>query len=66
MKGLLKKRDQLKTRRLEKGFTQEQLAKAVGVSKETIKSLEYGCVNPIFNLLLRICNTLESKAEDIF
>ena len=66
MNGLLKKRDQLKNRRLEKGFTQEKLAEAVGVSKETIKSLEYGRVNPSFNLMLKICETLESKAEDLF
>lgn len=66
MNGLLKKRDSLRAKRLKKGFTQEQLAKEAGVSKETIKSLEYGRVNPSFSLMLKLCEILEAKAEDFF
>lgn len=66
MNGVLKKREALKAKRLEKCLTQEQLAEAASVSKETIKSLEYGRVNPSFSLMLKLCDILEAKAEDLF
>lgn len=62
----IKKRENLKTKRLEKGLTQDQLSKIVGVSKEQIKSLEYGRVNPSFNLMIKICTALNSKVEELF
>lgn len=66
MNGTLKKRENLRTRRIQKRLTQEQLAEAAGVSKETIKSLEYGRVNPSFSLMMKLCEILEGKAEDLF
>lgn len=66
LKTTVRKRVSLKKRRLEKGYTQEQLALAVDVSKEQIRSLEYGRVNPSFKLLKKICTVLDSKADDLF
>ncbi|WP_419877752.1 helix-turn-helix transcriptional regulator [Brevibacillus centrosporus] len=66
MNGTLKRRENLRTHRLQKGFTQEQLAEAAGVSKETIKSLEYGRVNPSFSLMMKLCEILDCKAEELF
>ena len=66
MTALISKRECLRLQRLKKGFTQEGLAQVVGVSKEHIKSLEYGRVNPSFSLMMKLCETLNVKAEDIF
>ncbi|MEK5415145.1 helix-turn-helix transcriptional regulator [Paenibacillus sp. FSL L8-0708] len=64
--ALTRKREKLRDRRLEKGFTQAKLADKVGVSLEQIKSLEYGRVNPSFVLMLNICSVLNSRPEEIF
>ncbi|MNW54943.1 anaerobic benzoate catabolism transcriptional regulator [compost metagenome] len=60
------KRDCLKAKRLEKELTQSELADAVGVSIDHIKSLEYGRVNPSFKLMKKICSVLDGKMEEIF
>ncbi|QDX91423.1 XRE family transcriptional regulator [Brevibacillus laterosporus] len=63
---LLGKREKLKGKRLEKGFTREEFANVIGISKEHVKSLEYGRVNPSFKVMMKICDTLEGKPEELF
>ena len=53
----------LKQFRLAKGLTQEQLASAVGVRRETIMRLEY---NPSLKLAVDISRTVEAPIEEIF
>lgn len=60
------KRENLTSKRIEKKLTRPMLAKKVGVSAEHIKSLEYGRVNPSFKLLVKICDALDSKADELF
>ena len=48
----------LKSQRILCGFTQETLAKAVGVSRQTIVSIEKGGGNPSLDLCKKICKTL--------
>jgi putative transcriptional regulator len=52
--------------RKEKGLSQAELAKMVGVSRNTISSIETGQFHPTAKLALIICIALEKKFEDLF
>ena len=52
--------------RSEKGLSQAQLAEMVGVSRNTISSIETGQFNPTAKLALVLCIALEKKFEDVF
>ena len=56
-------RNRLKSARMEKGLSQNQLAEMVGVSRNTISSIETGQFNPTAKLALVLCN---KKFEDLF
>ena len=60
----------LKTRihelRKEKGLQQAELAKLVGVRRETVGNLENGKYNPSLKLAMDIANVLGKPLEDIF
>ena len=47
-------------------ITQDELAKAVEVSRQTIISIEKGKFNPSVKLALRIADHFDCKVEDIF
>lgn len=59
-------KNRLKEIRAEKGLSQAQLAVLVGVSRNTISSIETGQFNPTAKLALVLCIALEKKFEDIF
>ena len=59
-------KNRLKEFRAEKGLSQAQLAEMVGVSRNTISSIETGQFNPTAKLALVLCIALEKKFEDIF
>lgn len=59
-------KNNLKTARSEKGLSQQQLADMVGVSRNTISSIETGQFNPTAKLALILCIALEKKFEDLF
>ena len=52
MKAELKLQNRLKEARCEKGLSQSQLAELVGVSRNTISSIETGQFNPTAKLAL--------------
>lgn len=52
--------------RREKGLSQAELAKLVGVSRNTISSIETGQFNPTAKLALILCIALDKKFEEIF
>ena len=52
--------------RKEKGLSQADLAKLVGVSRNTISSIETGQYQPTAKLALLICIALDKKFEEIF
>lgn len=47
-------------------MSQTQLADMVGVSRNTISSIETGQFNPTAKLALILCIALDKKFEDIF
>lgn len=59
-------KNNLKSIRLDKNISQQQLADMVGVSRNTISSIETGQFNPTAKLALIICIALDKKFEDIF
>jgi len=58
--------NRLREIRGEKKLSQAQLAEMVGVSRNTISSIETGQFNPTAKLALVLCIALEKKFEDIF
>ena len=52
--------------RKEYGLSQAELAKLVGVSRNTISSIETGQFNPTAKLALIICIALNKKFEELF
>ncbi|SMC64913.1 putative transcriptional regulator [Oscillospiraceae bacterium] len=59
-------RNHLKEIRNEAGLSQQQLADLIGVSRNTISSIETGQFNPTAKLALIICIALDKKFEEIF
>lgn len=58
--------NRLKEARIEKKLSQAQLADLVGVSRNTISSIETGQFNPTAKLALILCIALDKKFEDLF
>ncbi|MBR6394083.1 MAG: helix-turn-helix transcriptional regulator [Ruminococcus sp.] len=59
-------RNNLKEVRTEKKLSQAQLAEMVGVSRNTISSIETGQYQPTAKLALILCIALDKKFEDLF
>ena len=58
-------KNRLKVARAEKGLSQTQLAELVGVSRNTISSIETGQFNPTAKLALILCIALDKKFEEL-
>ncbi len=56
----------LKDVRTARGLSQEELARLVGVRRETIVFLEKGKYNPSLRLAYRVARVLKAKMEDLF
>lgn len=59
-------KNKLKEIRTEKGLSQSELAEMVGVSRNTISSIETGQFCPTAKLALILCIALDKKFEDVF
>lgn len=59
-------KNRLKEARKEKNLSQTQLAELVGVSRNTISSIETGQFNPTAKLALILCVALDKKFEELF
>lgn len=66
MEDSLVLKNNLKEARQKKGLSQSQLAEMVGVSRNTISSIETGQFNPTAKLALVLCIALDAKFEDLF
>ena len=66
MKEELVLKNRLKEARGEAGLSQGQLAELVGVSRNTISSIETGQFSPTAKLALVICIALDKRFEDLF
>jgi len=59
-------KNRLKVARAEKDLSQTALAELVGVSRNTISSIETGQFCPTAKLALILCVALDKKFEDLF
>ncbi|MFT4412242.1 helix-turn-helix transcriptional regulator [Fredinandcohnia humi] len=48
------------------GLTQEQLSERIGVSRQTIISIENGRYNPSLELAFKIAKVFQCRIEDVF
>lgn len=60
------KNKKMKIARLEYDMNQEDLAKTVGVTRQTIGLIEAGNYNPTLNLCIAICRALGKTLNDLF
>jgi len=56
----------LKLSRMEKDMSQTELAKRVGVTRQTIGMVEAGDYNPTLKLCIQICRELYKTLNDLF
>ena len=56
----------LKAARAAKDLSQEELAQAVGVTRQTIGMIEAGKYNPTLNLCIAICKALDKTLDELF
>lgn len=59
-------KNRLKEARGEKRLSQQALADLIGVSRNTISSIETGQFNPTAKLALILCIALDRKFEELF
>jgi putative transcriptional regulator len=64
MKEIIK--NEVQVLRMAKGVTQEELAVAVGVSRQTVIAIEKGNYTPSVSLALKIARFFKVSVEDIF
>ena len=63
---MLRVQNSLQKLRLERNITQEELAEAVDVSRQTINALERGRYLPTVYLALKIAKYFKKSLEDVF
>ena len=56
----------LKSARAACDMSQDDLAKLVGVSRQTISAVEKGDYNPTINLCISICKVLKKTLDELF
>lgn len=56
----------LKAARAALDLSQQQLAEAVGVSRQTVNAIEKGDYNPTINLCRAICKILGKTLDELF
>ncbi|ACS33626.1 helix-turn-helix transcriptional regulator [Thermococcus gammatolerans] len=59
-------KNRLRELREAKGLTQEELAKALGVTRQTIIAIEKGKYDPSLRLAFKIARFFGLKIEDVF
>ncbi len=59
-------RNRLEEERLRRGWTQQELADQVEVSRQTVISLERGRYNPSIILAFKLARLLDLRIEDLF
>ena len=56
----------MKAARAAKGLTQQDLADAVGVTRQTVVAIERGDYNPTVRLCIEICRVLGTTLDGLF
>jgi putative transcriptional regulator len=59
-------KNRLKVLRAERDWTQEELGKRVGVSRQAINAIERGKFDPSLPIAFKLAETFDLKIEDVF
>ena len=59
-------RNSLREQRTQRGWSQQALADQLGVSRQTVISLEKGRYDPSLSLAFRLAAVFECRIEDLF
>jgi len=59
-------KNRLREIRTDRGWTQEDLARAVGVTRQTIIAIEKGGYEPSVRLALQLAETFGVSVDDVF
>lgn len=59
-------RNRVRELRIGRGLTQEEMAERVGVSRQTIISIEVGRYNPSIVLAYKLARAFDQSIEDVF
>ena len=59
-------RSRLNVLRVERGWTQQELAERLDVSRQTVNSIEKGKYDPSLPLAFKIAALFDMKIEDVF
>ena len=62
----MKLENNLRVLRAKKNITQEELAQAIGVSRQTINAIELGKFNPSVLTALKLAEFFETAVEAVF
>lgn len=62
----MKKNKRMQIARIEKDYSQEDLANVVGVARQTIGLIENGKYNPSLKLCVSICQALDRTLDGLF
>ena len=58
-------RELIRKKREEKGLSQNQLSKLLGISQPYMNQIETGARNPTFPLMMKICEVLEISMFEV-
>ena len=56
----------MKAARAAKDLSQDELAQAIGVTRQTIGMIEAGKYNPTLNLCIASCKALDKTLDELF
>ena len=59
-------KNNIKIRRKEQGFSQEELAKKCGVSRQTVNAMENNKYDPTLSLAFRMARELQLTVDELF
>jgi putative transcriptional regulator len=59
-------KNRLKVLRAERDWNQQDLAEALGVSRQSVNAIETGKYDPSLPLAFRIADVFDQRIEDIF
>ncbi len=59
-------KNNIRVQRAVKGMTQEELARKVGVTRQTINAIEKGKYNPSLDLAFKLAQLFDMKIEELF
>ncbi len=66
MRTELRVRNRVKLARVERGYTQQELANLIGVTRQTIGLIEAEQYNPTITLCLRLAQAVHKSLNDLF